>query len=660
MLSRLECAGKLLYVFIIVMLMDNIGLAQTLYAGPQGQRRSEPRAKMRVIEVTPYQPKLNHFTLLGAVGRSGVFTTNDSKIPLSSLIGAGGGLTEAEKVTLRIIRGGQHRFSFPYDPQSAAEVFVHAGDIVVALPQPGEVMTRTQFPVTPVVCVGLSDRPVVLPLAAEIRTLGDLLYELNQPAAMESTLRLIDPFSRVNTTELAPGSVIFFDTKSVDRAALVHVNSFPPAVPLAPPAKPLSPGANLEQKRSLTGDEVSLLPTDLLEAGQRIFKPQESTPPPELALPLFETAEGPVETGASNSAISRLPGSTGTLNREQGLEVRTDGTRPIPLSNPPEQEHSELERNLLSISHQSVDIPLLTDDSSDQPEMVNGVEGAPLPQIAPAPPEQEAVDGNNVVPISPVSKRNLKASAPSPELHETSVKFNKKRSESSTSDNEGQGVAKGSDRNAVWRIAAMVGLLGLCCFTVAILTSRYERKKKRRSEAVAQRPVAATGSELSGDVHSAHPVAQILSRSIPLIVEDVVLPSHLSMHGRPVGQHRIILHERQPQLNGPHFLSRSPQPRRRKEADRREQFVAEDAAVSNQGLQPGNSRNSTVRDVVSRDVSDHLETSKEQKVVSFVSQPVLPESEAKLDVVGQVGSASPLSSSALERALRILAKEKTT
>ena len=193
-------------VAIVVLVTSSVGFAQSPNRVFGSANTATPQ--MRVIEPAKLENQQSYFTVVGAVARSGVFTSQERTIALGQLIAAAGGLNESARPTLQVIRGGKKGLQFLYDATRPDQHAVLAGDIVIVLPSLGQSTTRTPIPVIPVACIGLINRPVVLPLDPSIRTTDILLAELMQPADLRDQIRLLNPLSPFATTKLVPGCVV--------------------------------------------------------------------------------------------------------------------------------------------------------------------------------------------------------------------------------------------------------------------------------------------------------------------------------------------------------------------------------------------------------------------------------------------------------------------
>lgn len=249
-------------------------------ASPANAQASRPGAgsssRMKVMERQTPPEATPTYAIVGAVVQSGVYATKEQPFTIGRLIDAAGGLLPDAQTTLRVIRHGDVRFQIPLpaEPSSASDPLM-AGDIVVVAPRQSARETAAGAErIVPVVCVGLSDRPVVLPLDSSITTVQELTRRLGQSPHVGQTARLITPSRNAGSAQLMAGSlmsgsVVFFDPELIDRVPLqnpgflpglidldeMRTSAYPGVLPSDTPEPPDVPAAEIIQQAS--GDMVT-------------------------------------------------------------------------------------------------------------------------------------------------------------------------------------------------------------------------------------------------------------------------------------------------------------------------------------------------------------------------------------------------------------------
>lgn len=185
-----------------------------------------------------------YVTIMGEVGRPGVYEFDRPEITLPQIIESAGGLREASASrNIKSFRDGRPGPQTFYTPDS--QFVVMAGDILAAGRRPdfganrsGEPSAAVQsMPVEPsqVVVLGVNDRPVLLELPQNLSSVPGLFALLHQDRNPGRRIAVYPPNSRpfsytAQNTELAPlesGAIVMFDPQTVMRDGL------PPLPPVA-------------------------------------------------------------------------------------------------------------------------------------------------------------------------------------------------------------------------------------------------------------------------------------------------------------------------------------------------------------------------------------------------------------------------------------------
>ncbi|QDT32193.1 polysaccharide biosynthesis/export family protein [Thalassoglobus polymorphus] len=648
--------------------------AQNQFAGSQSLQRSP--SGMKIVEASQPQNQTHYFTIVGAVHRSGVYSADEHKVSLSRLLESAGGFASVTRPTIRVVGGGRERYRFLYNPNRESQPNVQSGEVIVVLPNPGQMTTETEIPVIPVACIGLDDRPIVLPLSTDIRTVDDLLNRLKQTQQLTDSVNILDPFGRPNTRMLAPGSVILCNPQLVDTQALSSTEAFPPAVPLTPEKneEPLSNNEAPELESSMVVVPAPLRPSIVTPIPERPIAGPELTLTP-LQSPLVST-ERPALPKMEKTQVARS--FEKTIPSEMTTKIAEY------LSEPRQTAQTQL---------QSYDLPLLESESATSTSAPAPTTApAPLPttsisSVAPAPPEAFPVRRNQV------NRGNRNQASKTGLVPTTSPQSAlRKDASSSTIANSSPVVTKSetpiSKRvPSIWTIlpiAFAVALMGFIGFVLSVLWSRHDRRKQRNqiSDTASNTRPSVDVSEEQSDLQQ---VSMILNRSIPMIEEEVVVPSEIHIHGEPVAQERLIHHDRHESLRGPHF-AKTPQASKPKKTRLSAASTVDSAECSDETAEKNTAvKNTAVKNTAVKNTAEKMtervhhridpEHAPEEKAEETVSQTevhhvnevhravVQPVKHQKLnsayDVVEPVrDDVTHIPGGPLERALRILAQEQ--
>ncbi|WP_437205200.1 hypothetical protein [Planctomicrobium sp. SH664] len=500
-----------------------------------GKTRAPATTSIRVLENNAAAPS-PYYTVVGAVRAPGVFQSEARKLPLETLMTAAGGLQPNALPTVRILRNGSSKLQILYTPgQSRPDDQVLAGDLLVVSARPtldGAPPAADDF--TAIACLGLIDRPLVLPLSPAIRTVNDLLPRLPQHPNLKTYIKVIDPTGRAATQDLVPGSVLVFESKYVDRSVLA-LQSFPPVVDLD------HPPVNLDQPVPAAASLPPMEPaavTITTAAGAMPAQPEpvraasvdldlEMTPAPLLAPVLPEPS------------IAAAPAPTIELERPQPVAPVEMASQVSAVHDPAPYEPAghrpdviRLDPRPRSIS-QTAHAPAQAEVTFPSPEISN------RPPYVPEPYRVAQVDFPAVAPASRVDVDSLLAEAEAEEAT----------------------AAEPSVKESPWPM--VIGfLLTVSGLTVIGVIARLYLSSGTSSSSTAE-------PQLEREVHRPLPVPQpavvnepvssgiqsLLSRKLPVIEEPPLLPPQLSMHGTPIGHRRLRLDTTHDSIPAPHFAA---------------------------------------------------------------------------------------------------------
>lgn len=286
---------------VVLLVQGDVARAQA----PAPRAAVPNRPRMSVREAAPAEPAASLYTVVGAVALPAVFTTRAPQATLSQLIAAAGGLLPEADPSLCLLHNGKmHRISIAAGIPASDQIIFPGTLIVVSGPRrqlvvPVRESTET---IIPVACLGLADRPWVLPLDAKITTIDALLVGLNQPASLAEHVKVIDPFGRRAQRELLPGSVVLFDWRYVDQRALQSVPPPPDVVDLdAPSASAENSEGNAAAPPAAPEPSIETSTVDL----PRILpEPPTSEAPPVVAPLILEATATLIVNDASASSAA--------------------------------------------------------------------------------------------------------------------------------------------------------------------------------------------------------------------------------------------------------------------------------------------------------------------------------------------------------------------
>lgn len=590
----------------------------------------------------PRRDRINYYTIVGAVERSGVFTDERNRVPLKDVIDAADGLVGSKQSAIRIIRSGQNGLQLYYAVGEASQQTVQAGDVIVVVPGlDQQFIGKPEARYIPIACLGLTERPVVLPLSLDLRNLTVLLAKLGQSPQNRAHVRILDPLGNPLAENFLPGSVLIFDPVHVNRNALVSVEEFPPAVPLKAP--------RIEAQTTLETTPPSVQVDGPSFSSTIVIQPLEQPPVP---LQKFVTNDEP-QTAEEPAPLLPLPLFHGVITVEEPpLSPIQENVAINPISHevPPQ-----------SISDQAWLIPpvaqLAIETMSEQQNTQRPV-SSPETRVAStkddlldsAPPPPRETSSSRI--SRPIEKKTVNDHP----NERSSRSFSQAQSGSPIqSDGSDQTTPRDSKSNSL--LLFVIGTM--CLLGFAFTASRWKTKglvPQGWGLAQSQKLQAQDEQTVAAAEPTQFSLTMALEPSTPLIEEQVILPQR-KLHGEPVGQRRIVVHGPVTRLQGPHFQKKTHSERTTESATSRE-------VVS---FNPEEFSPSTFLDKQQQ----HSATTGEKHIVQAPAEQVIPGDRTKhnatevnvtefeFDVVEPIPTeAADFTGSPLERALRILAREK--
>ncbi|TWT49921.1 hypothetical protein KOR42_37390 [Thalassoglobus neptunius] len=403
----------------------------TLFAQPGSSRaigNARPRMKVLNLETTPVRGPF-YYSIVGAVDLPGVFVSTDRpKIILKDLLAAAGGLTPDASLAVRLVRHGSSTVQIFDNSHTRANFAIEPDDVVVIVPRRDSPTGFVTHDVTPVACLGLANRPVVLPLESTILTVTDLLKSLRQHDLAPTAVQVLDPYARQAQELLLRGSVVVFDPSTLNLESLNQIQEFPPAVPL-----------NHREMAARIGTRP---------ASQMNQEPQPKSPRSPLAVP-------------PNPAPTETP------------KIQVTGIT-TPDADPPVPNGAELSilPETASFNLESVKTEAWTDQSS---------------HMVPPPPEEPNIDEQKETPAI-AGQEMIEVAPPLPPLISSSKRQAVAEMEKGPSSPQNTGrVAKGpKSSQAYWIVIVAVSSVSCIGLWIAIVWSRHERRSNgNESETVA-------------------------------------------------------------------------------------------------------------------------------------------------------------------------------
>jgi hypothetical protein len=553
--SMPESHGSSRWALLVGLLMltgSSVAIAQSGSVAMPPRLRSP--GSMRVVEVQPPADGAKLYTVVGAVKHSGVFLSEEKTLPLWQLIDAAGGITAQAGPSLRVIRHESVRFQVLYDPQGPKpEDTLLPGDILV-VPHRAIDSENDQETTVPIACIGLIERPLVLPLDPRITTVGELVRRLIQSPELARTARIIDPYGEQGTT-LKSGSIVLFHKHLVDRA------------PLQQPGAALPPVIDLKksaiQQSAMTPTAEALAPVDILSASNQ--QPAEVLPPPTPPMLVASTSTPVPAISREKTAFPALPmvRESPAWDAEQAISEPTlPPAAPLPVPN---------DDALTSIDAKPIPeefaeaVPL--SEILEQSETVSAPPPAKAKPVAAKPVPTETAEP---APLPPIENRISTAKPALMEMADTRKAITEKEPPHGTVPASSifilaltfailAGTAIGISvphLRRVWGAPEVSPMAAAVEKAVAAIPPAPEVPRTPEISSIPE--VSSTPEALPPPKPAVQPsnlaaLQTVLNRSAPLIEERIEIPSRWPLHGKVIGHQRIILntvHETPP---APHF-----------------------------------------------------------------------------------------------------------
>ena len=598
---------------ILLMALPIVQLQAQSYPGSGREVSAENRREMTVVDGHP-EPEIapGYFVVVGGVKRSGVYISDEAKVSVNTLIQAAGGLKTESAVPVRILSGQRPPIQVFFDGD--VDETVRPGEILVVT----ETSTGPSDPrfkrTVPVVCLGLIDRPVVLPLKEEIANLPALVLNLEQKPEVAASVKKIDPAGRGSAENLSSGTVVIFDPATIDHIRLKLAEEFPPAVSLK---AALSGGVvKPETSTSFEQREPGLPPgltvrdfstgSDALAAPPRLPAPQDSNPvqPPAFLGDSNVTIEGPDSAPIElPPAMNRLPAPAAELATAEATALEVPGASEV------------------SAQPTSFELAVIPEPEPTPAEPVpTPVE--PVPSITAPEPTVTATPAVAAPEIDPVVVANTSPVLTTPDSPE---------SKDETDRTDTLSASPHRNQSGLLPIAVFVGVLTALCLGACLVWSRYDNMKYQEEHKAMTAKVTPepTTSAQPAPVFAHTTLEDVVDRALPVASEPVELSAEIPLHGEAVGHKRLILHPAHDDIPKPKFVSRKPGGRR---------TVSAAASVDRE-----------LREVVRNTMPQRPE---------LTSRPAPHMDTTAYDVVQPEASGSGSIEGALERALRTLAGEK--
>lgn len=520
------------------------------------------RSRMKVVETIG--DDTSYFSIVGAVQRSGVYTAQEPSISIGRLVRAAGGTSDAAGPHILVVKnGGRPVRLFARDPAQSEDI-LFSRDVVIVVPSSENVRTggdEPQSQTVPVACLGLTARPVVLPLAREIRTKEELVGRLQQPASLTRHVQVIDPHGRTATNQLVAGTVLVFDSRFVDRTPLASTEAFPPAVPLVESSTP-------DADRSVQPDihtpaphhaAVTRRPDRHDESGSR--NDAGRTPPRTLHAPSMV----PPLTAENDDTGSEVPvpvnaffqPTTGPAPSEQDPEQEGDRSAEPPAQSGSRNDEKSPRREAALSRETETEAAdgegAASFDGGDHAQAATGDASAPLPAAA-------RTGSSNLLVLGAIGLLIATGAGVSVLWSLNGNGDEKASNEEGSVQDEADSMSLSDSQNPTASGIDTVDPSDSTCNAPSADSTRVipdegipcpdpdHRETGQDETPAAPAPAPVTiGAVVPGRL------AELLNPSLPVIEEPASLPENLVLHGEAVGHRRIILHEAHPALTGMHF-----------------------------------------------------------------------------------------------------------
>jgi hypothetical protein len=528
---------------------------------------------MRVIDVDTSIPGgLGYYTIAGGVKVSGVFSAAEATLPLATLIQAAGGLASDRPVSVRILSTARHPLQvFIGGPSALPQELVRGGEIVIVDGESG------MAPLVPVVCLGLIDRPIVLPLRPEVATLPVLLRNLEQPYEILTRVQRVDPPATPPGPQLHSGSLLIFDPQMISQLGIKRVQqerAFPPVVELSRAlgqAAPAKSGASLNSPPAgglvyrdfapAVSDAAAPLPLISARAAERTaalpapaFGTQEAAPVQELFAPTpVEELSLPMLPSPGDTAVT----TPAPVFREPEISPLAPAlpAPPAAASKLPETEYALEAVPAVPAPLALESLPRVTLAGSETPLPAPAVRAASAPAaaaaepaLAPAPPQERQIGAFRQPPLP----RETVVILPNEQVAGEAVSLN-------------QSPAKRSGKGW-WILLAIVAVLGTATcgiWTLGWPLPRMVIQFQSVSEDRNQRQPEIQPEAVAGSVPAVQPTTasrtlleEVIEQALPVYEEPIQLTNPGPLHGEAIGHRRLIVHEGHEGVPAPKFAKR--------------------------------------------------------------------------------------------------------
>ncbi|MCA9079460.1 MAG: hypothetical protein KDA58_02830 [Planctomycetaceae bacterium] len=590
------------------------------YAGGNSDGRPRNRSQMRVIETQAESGHQTHyFTIVGGVERSGVFSTDKAKLPLSELVQAAGGVAGKPQTTIRVYsRELRPRLQIFSDGDSRETVNSGEVVVVVAPPTTGPRPGANEPKLVPIACVGLLERPVVLPLRDDVANLPTLIQQLMQPREILVRTQRIDPVGRTSDWQLLSGTIIAFDPRTIDPVGLRSAQELPPAVSLEEALTPKSaqrtlpvPAAELQAaspagmrvvEAPLSSEPFSSAPveasaspvapalpspptTPTSEVAATANSVTANTPPATLQLPAPQVVledDGNIATDATATASEPVIGqSDSPTNIPISLSAPLIEAPVLPTVQPAEAESAPPASTELQATGPEAQLPSRATSTVQTLSHTSVTQGPlrPEPELVPEPQptlaEEPDAGRSRYFASTPANSELEIVPSRSPVITQPTSSEAKSNASTTAEESPFPGIygdeqpipdsgtlSHRRTTSGLVPIAIGVGLLTLLCLGLCVVWSRYDNVEFLPKQETFSRGVA-TGAaiETSTPAPANAPrtmLDAVIDHSVPIVEEQVLFPSVEHLHGAAVGHKRLVVHQAHETLAGPHFANRKP------------------------------------------------------------------------------------------------------
>ncbi|QDU38499.1 hypothetical protein Mal4_28270 [Maioricimonas rarisocia] len=486
--------------------------------------------------------------VIGSVATPAAYAVDASELTAAELVEHAGGLTAGSSGILRIVRNGAARVQVPIS--AAAGERLLPGDVVIA-EYTREAAARLSQPangLSPVCAVGLSSRPVVLPLRAENASLGSLLSLLRQSPEIAPSVRAIRPLGSPSNLgdHLTAGTVVIFDSRLMNWQSLATVDAFPPAIPTTD-RQPEQPVPAAEPTVTAYGQPTG---------------PSGARRTPMMLAP----------SGVSDMTTPRLPETPrapAILDTAATVPAGTAMTpapvTPAPLAEPgrvPQPTHQDVSQTA-SVGLTPQAAANAATSNVDSPSLT-------APATLPAAPEPEPVHA---------TPTDTKTAASVPEQTGATVV---ETADVDNPDATAVGVAELGDAAAelpersasaksganIWLLLLGMAMAGGICLAGAFAWFRWEQNRTNQSVTVNDHAEPEqTEPEPRNERDSL--LAALIENRIPLIEEETVVRTINPVQGTVTGRRNLIVEEAHTELRGPHVSMSAERAERKRSAGRK-------------------------------------------------------------------------------------------